>query len=74
MNEHQAQLGRTHEELISKEHISSAFASLFGGISIIVSTEKILAGNHIDLSDTPLLSMSQLIPFLVGLFTFVTTI
>ncbi|KAL4998737.1 hypothetical protein BDV10DRAFT_184873 [Aspergillus recurvatus] len=44
------------------------------GISTIVFAEKILAGNNIDLSDAPLLSSGQLIPFIVGLAGLVSTI
>ncbi|KAL4820363.1 hypothetical protein BDW67DRAFT_172606 [Aspergillus spinulosporus] len=36
--------------------------------------EKILAGNNIDLSDAPLLSSGQLIPFIVGLAGLVSTV
>lgn len=44
------------------------------GVSTIVFAEKILAGNNIDLSDAPLLSSGQLIPFIVGLAGLVSTI
>ncbi|KAL4744927.1 hypothetical protein BDW72DRAFT_199128 [Aspergillus terricola var. indicus] len=44
------------------------------GISTIVFGEKILAGNNIDLSDAPLLSTGQLIPFIVGLAGLVSTV
>jgi hypothetical protein len=44
------------------------------GASTIVFAEKILAGNNIDLSNAPLLSSGQLIPFIVGLAGLVSTI
>ncbi|KAL4765791.1 uncharacterized protein BDW70DRAFT_155443 [Aspergillus foveolatus] len=44
------------------------------GVSTIVFAEKILAVNNIDLSDAPLLSSGQLIPFIVGLAGLVSTI
>ncbi|KAL4736264.1 hypothetical protein BDV11DRAFT_207794 [Aspergillus similis] len=44
------------------------------GISNIVFAEKILTGNNIDLSDAPLLSSGQLIPFIVGLAGLVSTL
>jgi len=45
-----------------------------GGIISIVFTEKLLSGNDVNLSDASLKDTSQLIPFLVGLFTLVSTI
>ncbi|KAK0630862.1 hypothetical protein B0T17DRAFT_507298 [Bombardia bombarda] len=47
---------------------------LFVGVIIIVFTELILWANHVDLSDARLDSTSQLIPFMVGLFTMVSTV
>ncbi|KAK0641373.1 hypothetical protein B0T16DRAFT_461446 [Cercophora newfieldiana] len=47
---------------------------LFGGCTGIVSVEKLISLNSIDLSDVEFLSTGQLIPFLVGLFTFISTI
>ncbi|KAL5046307.1 hypothetical protein BDW71DRAFT_182565 [Aspergillus fruticulosus] len=44
------------------------------GISTIVFAEKMLAGNNIDLSDAPLLSSGQLIPFIVGLAGLASTV
>jgi hypothetical protein len=44
------------------------------GVNMIVITEKILSGNHLDLSDVPLSSTGQLIPFIVGLCTFISTL
>jgi hypothetical protein len=38
-----------------------------------VSVEKLISLNSIDLSDVEFLSTGQLIPFLVGLFTFIST-
>ncbi|KAK4449817.1 hypothetical protein QBC34DRAFT_484745 [Podospora aff. communis PSN243] len=46
---------------------------LFSGCTGIASIEKLIALNAIDLSDVNLLSTGQLIPFLVGFFTFVST-
>jgi hypothetical protein len=44
------------------------------GVYTIVYTEKMISGNNIDLSDVPLSSTGQLVPFIVGLCTFVSTI
>lgn len=44
------------------------------GIVSIVFTEKMISGNDIDLSDSTLISTSQLIPFIVGIIGFVSTV
>ena len=54
--------------------ILASIMLLFSGVNIIVFTEKMLIGNDVDLSDANFESTSQLIPFLVGLFNFVTTL
>lgn len=54
--------------------LSLASGVVFTGVTIIVCVEMILKGNNVDLSDATLGSTSQLIPFLVGLFTFVSTV
>ena len=66
------------EELnvIKKSGIFRGFivsAILFGGCTGIASIEKLISLNGIDLSDVAFLSTGQLIPFLVGLFTFIST-
>ncbi|TKA81631.1 hypothetical protein B0A49_01265 [Cryomyces minteri] len=48
--------------------IKALFLGLLG-ISSIIFTEKTIQLNNIDLSGSPLTSASQLIPFLVGLFS-----
>ncbi len=51
-----------------------AVIGLFIGASMIVSTEKLITGNAVDLSEASLSSTNQLIPFLVGLFTSISTV
>ncbi|KAK1761516.1 hypothetical protein QBC47DRAFT_370315 [Echria macrotheca] len=46
----------------------------FAGIVTMLMTENTIAVNQIDLSDTPLGSTSQLIPFLTGLLSFLSTL
>jgi len=46
---------------------------LFVGILTMVMTEQTIQVNSIDLSETPFDSTSQLIPFLTGLFSFLST-
>ncbi|KAK3356619.1 hypothetical protein B0T25DRAFT_565963 [Lasiosphaeria hispida] len=48
-------------------------AILFGGCAGIVSVERVISLNSIDLTEVGFLSTGQLIPFLVGLFTFIST-
>ncbi len=50
-----------------------AFALFCGGF-FIASVEKLITLNHVDLSEGEFLSSGQLIPFVVGVFTFVSTI
>lgn len=45
-----------------------------GGISVIVFTELVLKKNMVDLNGAPFTSTSQLLPFLIGLLTLVSTI
>ncbi|KAK0702828.1 hypothetical protein B0H67DRAFT_614131 [Lasiosphaeris hirsuta] len=47
---------------------------LFVGGFTMVMTEKTISVNNIDLADTPLESTSQLIPFVTGLLSFLTTL
>jgi len=46
----------------------------FAGIVTMAMTENTIQLNEIDLSDTPLGSTSQLIPFLTGLLSFLSTL
>lgn len=45
-----------------------------GCIIFIIFTEKIISGNNIDLSESTLISTSQLIPFIVGIIGLCSTI
>ena len=47
---------------------------LFVGVFTMVMTEKTILANKIDLASTPLDSTSQLIPFITGLLSFLTTL
>ena len=47
---------------------------LFVGVFTMVMTEKTILANRIDLASTPLDSTSQLIPFITGLLSFLTTL
>jgi len=47
---------------------------LFAGIVTMAMTENTIQLNQIDLSDTPLNSTSQLIPFLTGFLSFLSTL
>jgi len=49
-------------------------AVLASGAHAMVIVEKIISINHIDLSEVAFTSTGQLIPFLVGLFTFLATL
>lgn len=51
-----------------------ACTSALAGITTIVFTEKLIIGNNVDLSEASFASTSQLLPFLVGLSTFLSTI
>jgi hypothetical protein len=53
--------------------IFACFALPVGTVSIVF-TEKMISGNNIDLSDSTLISTSQLIPFIVGIIGFVSTV
>jgi hypothetical protein len=50
-----------------------AFLALPIGIASIIFTEKMISGNNIDLSDSKLISTSQLLPFIVGIIGFIST-
>jgi len=54
--------------------VALAIVALVIGVITIVFTEKLISGNDVDLSDDSLGSTNQLIPFLVGLFTLMSTI
>jgi hypothetical protein len=47
---------------------------LFVGVFTMAMTEKTISANRIDLASTPLDSTSQLIPFITGLLSFLTTL
>lgn len=59
-----------------KRNLARFFAalSLVTGVTTIVFTEKLISGNDIDLSEASLGATNQLIPFLIGIFSFVSTI
>jgi hypothetical protein len=62
------------KESIKGYSLLMAICSAFGGVSLVVFTELELKRNKVDLSDSPLTSTNQLLPFLVGLFTFISTV
>lgn len=62
------------DEKSSGKNVGMALLSSFPGITVIVFTELVLKRNRVDLSGAPLTSTSQLLPLLVGIFTFVSTI
>ncbi|KAJ2900733.1 hypothetical protein MKZ38_002269 [Zalerion maritima] len=58
------------------EYWNGKMMGLFGVCTVIVLivwSEKTLKGNEVDLSSASLSGTSQLVPFLVGLFTFLST-
>lgn len=48
--------------------------ALPAGIVSIVFTEKMISGNNVDLSESTLISTSQLIPFIVGIIGLSSTV
>ncbi|KAJ2902869.1 hypothetical protein MKZ38_010680 [Zalerion maritima] len=52
----------------------AGFGTLFSVCTMIATSEKMLKGNDVDLSSAEFTGTSQLVPFLVGLFTFVSTV
>jgi hypothetical protein len=51
-----------------------ALSALLVGIVTIIFAEKLISVNNVDLSEVSLISTSQLIPFLVGIITFISTV
>ncbi|KAK0714494.1 hypothetical protein B0H67DRAFT_609602 [Lasiosphaeris hirsuta] len=57
-----------------EQSIADTIVSLGCGTILIVFIENLLSGNQVQFLDSPIASTSQLIPFFVGIFTFVSTI
>lgn len=62
-----------HENLGGLARGFALLALVFSAI-IIAFTEKLISGNNVDFSEATLENTSQLIPFLIGVFSFVSTI
>ncbi len=56
-----------------RARVFTTLGQVVAGVLGIVFTEKLIAINGIDLSEASFGSTNQLLPFLVGLFTFIST-